>query len=388
MAAEESLTYSRVLVTAYETICRNLDLKTVGDKLTEGKELPKELRKRIRYAVKKEDKQTFHALLISMNMKSFVFFLEVLHSIRDEKHKEILKVLSQQLQQLSLEGVSEEVVARLQFVTTKYLPGGEMVSQVTRAKHSKSEVAQSSLITPPVLYLQHPVETASFSRAQQNTFYSSMHDITVVMEPGAFLKNLDALKLFLTVSDYSRSVCIPDGYHGMYSVLLSLKSDPHVEAFGQPVTVTVPHSAVGGLEKLCVLTGAEEEDMLHEDPNILIECVDKKYLTFQTLHFSKYMLASYDYLPAKETRAKNRLRIQQLPYAFEKMASLDETLMRPVLPPLPSIPRSYSCPARDVSHTDTIFVAALFTPHDTSVPHWKFTIIVIDHLPTHYDVST
>ena len=400
MAAGVHLTYSRVLVSAFDTICQNLDLKIVGDKLAKKKELSKTLKRMIKSAMKRNDVRIFHAILIDMDMKSFAVFLEVLDTVEDEKHKEILKVLSHNLQSLSLEAELEEVVTRIQSVTTKYLPQSEALSTTAETEDvvaaddpQESAEASASNIDYPVLYYQHPVEVGSFSKGQCNIFYSPVHDITVVMKSEALPEHLDSLKLLVTVNDYSHPINYPDCYRGKFSVLLSLKSDPHVVSFREPVTVTVPHSAVGELSRLCVLVGAEEDDMLQEDPSIKIESRDERYLTFQTQHFSSHLLVervstSIERV-SKESKSKGLSRTKQLPGSLVKTASLDDSLIHgPVVPLLSKLKlRSYSCPTGDEHHVNVRFLAVLFMPQDTTSTHWRFAFIVIDHLPTASDVS-
>ena len=396
-----SLTYSRVLVSAFNTIYQNLDLLTVGNALIRTRELSEALKKRIGSALQRDDKKLFfHAVLINMDMKSFAVFLEVLDALEDEKHKEILTVLSHDLQSLSLEAESEEVVTRIQSVTTKYLPQSEALSTTAKTRDDdpqESAEASASSVDYPVLYYQHSVEVGSFSKGQCNTFYSPVHDISVIMKSGAFPEHLDSLKLLVTVNDYSHPINYPDCYRDKFSVLLSLKSDPHVVSFREPVTVTIPHSAVGELSRLCVLVGAEKDDMLQEDPSIRIESRDERYLTFQTQHFSSHLLVERVNTSIqrvrKESKSKERSRTKQLPGSLVKTASLDDSLIHgPVLPPLPKLKlRSYSCPTGDEHHVNVRFLAALFMPQDTTSratsTHWRFALIVIDHLPTASDVS-
>ena len=154
-----SLTYSRVLVSAFNTIYQNLDLLTVGNALIRTRELSEALKKRIGSALQRDDKKLFfHAVLINMDMKSFAVFLEVLDALEDEKHKEILTVLSHDLQSLSLEAESEEVVTRIQSATTKYLPQSEALSTTAKTRDDdpqESAEASASSVDYPVLYYQH-----------------------------------------------------------------------------------------------------------------------------------------------------------------------------------------------------------------------------------------
>ena len=404
---EPSSTLSRVISSSSDTIFRNIDLQKVGPKLTTGEKLPTKLKKQIKFAMKMKDKRIFLGAVVAMDLKSLLIFLEVLDEIQDDKHRHIVTHLCSGLQHYSLKSESDqEVVDRLQYFKAKYLPKSvvatrtamdeSMAPETSISDETTATEGQESLLaedmsqctlSKPVWYYEHPVETAMFSSGVHNEFYSPVHDVAVIMEPGAFPQHLSRLTLSLTVNDYSHRISLPQDYRGMYSALLSLKCDPPVEKFPKPVAVTVPHCALGALDNLCVLVGEEGDNTLHEDSDVEIESVDQLHLTFRALHFTNHMVAE-SICPKRRLKAKKKWK--QFTGAVVGTQSFDETLVRSgsasgtISMP---IPRSHSCPSSSRTPVHR-FVAVMFTPRDTSCAHWKFVLMVTYHLRSFDRVSS
>ena len=434
---QSKLTFSRVVHGAHETLCQKLALKEVGTQLTIGDRLPKPLRKHVRYAVKTKDAEHFYSTLLKFDIKSFVFFLEVLDSTSTENsnHREILSILSHYLEHLHLEEEpSVHVMAQLQSITSKYLPkkstlteslvtesarvqGATLVqdeiSLKVKAQESLTHASTEESLTyasteesltrasteesltrastecddntdkdsevsssPVVLYYEHPVETVSFNKTDQHVLYSPTHDITVSIGPEAFPKELDTFELSLAVNDYSQHVTMPPEYTGVFSALISLQCKPHFEEFQDYVTVTIPHCAAGDIEgSLCVLSAADTESKLVEDPDIEIESIDEHYLTFRTKHFCKERLSK-----TKKRRIQKFLDRKRHIFGVQRphlrnASSFSGATNQP--PINPSVLRSQSSPASSAgAQISTKFYAVMYMPCDTSCAHWKLAFIV------------
>lgn len=408
---QSKLTFSRFVHGVHETLCQKIALKEVGTQLTYGDRLPKSLRKHVKHATKKNDVEHFYSTLLKFDFESFVFFLEVLDSTSTDNgdHKEILSILSHDLEHLHLEKEpSVQVAAQLQSITAKYLPKKSTLSEFTRSQdallvHDEISAEKYKLNSPAfsptdnadknceipafpvVLYYEHPVETVSFNKTDQHVLYSPTHDITVSIGPAAFPKGLDAFDLSLAVNDYSQHVTMPPEYTGVFSALICLQCKPHFEKFQDYVTVTIPHCAAGDIEgSLCVLSAADTESELVEDPDIEIESIDEHYLTFRTMHFTKERVSK---TKRRVQKFLNRRRISGVTRArFRNALSLGETASQP--PINPSMLRSQSSPAAIVeAQIYTKFWAVMYMPRDTSCAHWNLAFIVTFDLFTFSQVA-
>ena len=381
--AKELLTFPRYLQSSYDTICEKLDLQIIGPLLTaKDCKLSKPLKKKVHKAVLSKNNKVFCAILQKFDLESFEIFIEVLESIRDDNHKIILSHLCSNLDHLSLESEhsNPDTIAKLKGRGKIFKPpltsiGSEV--KVEESLHSKYSPAHSFYLRP------HPVETATFTKdIKENIFYSPTHGITVVVHQTAFPKDLDKFELFLTVNDYSQHIGMPSECTGLYSVLASLKCEPEIEKFADPVMVILPHCYTGDKDSLCVLSApernvsescsVESEVELVEDPDIEIKSIDKHYITFMTMHFTRYRVAK-----TKQPKQRRKKRILSSP---RKAASLDlpGAIQASEMP----LPRSFSCPYPG-DPSDTKFCAIMYAPHDKSPPVWKILFIVTYNLPSY-----
>lgn len=450
------------------TLCNKIDLNRVGSRLIEEGKISKNLAKYVRKALRKEDKNLFFSVLMKFDLKSFVVFLEILDTINDRPHQDILKLLCRDLQQhLSLKSMTDQdVVARLQSIVVKYCPstlaegaiesedkskvgGGTVLSEqtgevttfdieevqsltiktpiatpqgLTTTLHREGQAmlqepfstAQSEGSTPVhtipsaslegrgtmtipsvlptlsqsegsasqdvavtgdtgiVLYYKHPVEKFSFSRTKRNVFHSTIHDVTVTVEPEAFPKRLDEFDLFLTVNDYSKPITMSSKYGGVFSALIGLKCEPCFDKFEHHVTVTLPHCAVENFDSLCILSAADGHSHLEDDPDVKIHSFDDNYITFTTAHFTVFRVA-------RSWHSHNRRSTARALSLGSGKQSPGQTAVK----------RHYSCPTPGDGRTTAIrFCAAMFRPHDTSnLLHWQFIVIFTYDLPTFSMVS-
>lgn len=339
-------TFSRVIAGVHETLCEKLDLKSVGERLTTGTRLKKTVRNHIKHAVKTKDVEGFYSILLQMfNLKSLVFFLEVLDftATENSNHKEIVTILCNNLEELNVENEPSEVVTSLEKITSKY-------------------------VEKPRLYYEHPVETFPFIRGDSHFLHSPTHDVTVCVDSKAFPEALDKFDVSLTVNDYSRLITMPPEYTEVYSPLINLKCEPHFDKFQDFVTVTLPHCAIGNIEdSLCVLSAPDGDSELVEDTTIVIESIDDDYITFKAIHFSNSLIS------ATKKRKQRYLKMRRL-RAYLKAASLDETVRRSSIE---ARPRSQSSPAIVNYRTDTQFCVKMCRPRDISgSSYWKFVFIV------------
>ena len=383
-AIKELLTFPRYLQRSYNTICEKLDLETIGPLLTaKDCKLSNSLKKKVHKAVVSKNNKVFYSILQNFDLESFEIFIEVLESIHDDNHEIILSHLCSNLDHLSLESEhsNPDTIAKLKGRAKKFKPPkSEREVKMEESLHSKYSPAHSFYLRP------HPVETATFSKdIKENIFYSPIHGITVVVHQTAFPKDPDSFQLFLTVNDYSQRIGMPSEYTGLYSVLVSLRCEPEIEKFTHPVMVTLPHCYTGDKDSLCVLSApersvsesccVESEVELVEDPDIEIESVDEHYITFMTMHFTRYRVAK-----TKQPKQRRKKRIQSLLSSPRKAASLDlpgatQTSEMP-------LPRSFSCPYPN-DPSDTKFYAIMYAPHDKSTPVWKILFIVTYSLPSY-----
>ena len=352
--------FSRVLAGVHETLCKKLDLKRVGEQLTTGTRLKKRIRGCIKRAVKEEDKELFFAILSQkFDLKSLVFFLEVLDSTAAENygHKEILTILCRNLEELSREDEPIEVVEQLESITSRYVG----ISCAEMEELSVGEV---------VLYHKYRVETFSFSKSKSHVQHSPTHDVTVCVEPTAFPVDVEEFDISLTVNDYAQPITMPPQYTAVYSALINLKCEPHFEKFRDYVTVTLPHCAVGGIDNLCVLSAPDGDGNLVEDLAIEIVSIDEAYVTFGTLHFSNNLVSA-----SKKIRKQKYLKLKRR-LAFLRTASLNCEPVRRMS--IEGRPRSLSSPAVVESETDTQFCVLMCRPCDTSrTSHWQFAFIMM-----------
>ena len=347
--------FSRVLAGVHETLCEKLDLKRVGEQLTTGTRLKKIIRGCIKTAVKEEDKELFFAILSQkFDLKSLVFFLEVLDSTAAENHghKEILTILCRNLEELSREDEPIEVVEQLESITSRYVGISCAEMEELSAEDEPSEVGISGEV---VLYHKYRVETFSFSKSKSHIQHSPTHDVTVCVEPTAFPVDVEEFDISLTVNDYAQPITMPPQYTAVYSALINLKCEPHFEKFRDYVTVTLPHCAVGGIDNLCVLSAPDGDGNLVEDLDIEIVSIDETYITFRTLHFSN------DLVSASKIHKQKYLKQKRRRQAFLRT--------EPV--------RHMSIEGRP-SETDTQFCVLMCRPCDTSrTSHWQFVFIVM-----------
>ena len=344
--------FSGILTGVHEFLCAKLDLKTVGKQLTTGTRLKKRIRICINKAVEEEDKKLFFAILSKkFDLKSWVFFLEVLDSTAAENHdhKEILAILCHNLEELSVE--DESIVKQLEDIKSRY-------------------VGFSTRVETVVLYHEYQVETFSFSKSKSHVQHSPTHDVTVCVEPTAFPVGVEEFDISLTVNDYAQPITMPPQYTAVYSALINLKCEPHFEKFRDYLTVTLPHCAVGGIDNLCVLSAPDGDGNLVEDLHIEIVSIDEAYITFRTLHFSNSVVS------ASKIRKQKYLKLKRRRQAFLRTASLNcEPMSRMSIE---DRPRSLSSPAVVESETDTQFCVLMCRPCDTSrTSHWQFVFIVM-----------
>ena len=450
--ATAKLPLESIIGTFKHTLCHKIDLDRVGSSLAEEGKISKHLAKYVKKAMKKKDKSLFFSVLTKFDLKNFVVFLEVLDTINDRPHHDILKLLCHDLQQhFSWQSATDqEVVTRLQSIVLKYSAvegaiesehGSQLVGRyseqtgegatlsiegITSSLSISEPVIQSStptatlqglttkqshlegltmvqdkfstteqpegldtvLSAPPeskstfptlpqgegsvdgtILYYKHPVERFSFSRTNCNVFHSPINEISVSVESNAFPKGVDEFDLSLTVNDYSQPITMPSQYTGAYSALIGLKCEPHFEKFEHYVTVTLPHCAVGDLDSLCVLSAADGDSHLVEDPDILIQSIDEKYIEFTTTHFTVFRAA-------KGEHGHYRTRTSSLEAGKQSPGQI-------------AVRRYYSCPTPGVGGTTAIkFCAAMFRPRDTSnLSHWQFVVIFVYDLPSFSAVS-
>lgn len=381
--------FSRVIAGVHETLCEKLDLKRVGEQLTTGTRLKKTLRGLVRRAVKDKDVEFFFSILSQkFNLKSLVFFLEVLDSTAAENHdhKEILTILCHNLEELPVEDEPSEVVKQLKKITSRYVGISAMVEELSVEDESSGVVtilenmpgisADAPIV---VLYHEYEVETFSFSKSKSHVQHSSTHDVTVYVEPVAFPEDLDRFNVSLTVNNYAQPITMPPQFTAVYSVLINLKCEPPFEKFEDYVTVTLPHCAVGDIDSLCVLSAPDGDYNLVEDLDIEIVSIDEAYVTFRTRHFSNNTVS------ASKRRKQKILKLKQRA-AFLRAASLDETARRMSHKARPI--RSYSSPAVFENEPDMQFCVLMCRPCDTSsASHWQFVFIVITDEITLTEVS-
>ena len=342
MASGEGVSHVRALVSSEYTLKRCLDLHKVVPALLEQKSLPKSFRRKAKLSEKMKNLDVFLGAVRELNLDGFALFLETLDSLQDEKHKEVLQVLSTEIRLVSLPPeaqatkVIEKIVkAHYHETKTKDEPEVKPSFEVTHSTEEEQQAIERVSNEPsaedihpseeqtapphvPPLFPLIPtignVESQTFT-STGGTFYSSTHGVRVHIPQESLPPTIQPFELKMTASLRGPYKFSEDCE--LCTAIIHLSCDPPIDEFRDWVTVEIPHCATEpqtecDLDHLCIMT-AKDELMsgvykFCEDREIEVDFSDMYKVVFKTKHFSG----------SAGTRLKDRTRIQKSPHGVQK----------------------------------------------------------------------
>ena len=356
MASGEGLSHVRALVSSEYTLKRCLDLHKVVPVLLERKSLPKSFRRKAKLAEKMKNLDVFLAAVKELNLDGFALFLETLSSLHDEKHNEVLQVLSTEIRLMSLPPEAQatkviEKIVKAHYHETETKDEPEVKPSFESTHSTEEEKVDPFISLPPT----HEVTTAEvFEKIEQiaisgdpsaeghhptekqaglthlppfdpliptvgnvelqtftysgGTFYSSTHGVRVHIPQESLPPTLQPFELKVTASLRGPYKFSEDCE--LCTAVIHLSCNPPIGEFRDWVTVEIPHCATEphtdcDLDHLCIMTAKDklicEVYEFHEDPEIEVDFSDEYKVLFKTKHFSG----------SAGTRLKGRKRTQK-----------------------------------------------------------------------------
>ena len=409
MASGEGVSHVRALVSSEYTLKRCLDLHKVVPVLLEQKSLPKSFRRKAKRAEKIKNLDVFLAAVRELNLDGFALFLETLDSLHDEKHDEVLQVLSTEIRLMSLPPeaqatkVIEKIVKAHYYETVtkdepEVKPSFEstysteeeqldlstalpLTHEVTTAEVVETaQVEQIALSEDPSTKDIHPtekqaalphfppldpliptvgnVELQTFTNAG-GTFNSSTHKVRVYIPPQ------ESLPPTIQTFELKMSASLRGPYKfsedcELCTAVIHLSCNPPIGEFRDWVTVEIPHCATEphtdcDLDHLCIMTAKDELISgvyeFHEDPEIEVDFSDVYKVVFKTRHFTRYVGTRFKSPKRKQKLAHGVQKAQhQMTLRDRKQGSLDSHLYRSALEKgISEMQRSMSLPGSTAS---------------------------------------
>ena len=441
MASGEGLSHVRALVSSEYTLKRCLDLHKVVPVLLERKSLPKSFRRKAKLAEKIKNLDVFLAAVRELNLDGFALFLETLDSLHDEKHDEVLQVLSTEIRLMSLPPEAQatkviEKIMKAHYHETETKDEPE-VKPSFESTHSTEE-EQLYLSTP--LPLPHEVTTAEvFEKIEQiaisgdpstkgshptekqvglthfppfdsliptvgnvelqtftysgGTFCSSTHRVRVCIPQKSFPPTIQPFELKMTASLRGPYKFSEDCE--LCTAVIHLSCNPPISEFCDWVTVEIPHCATEphtdcDLDHLCIMTAKDELISgvyeFHEDPEIEVDFSNKHKVVFKTKHFTRYAGTRFKSRKQKQKLVHGVQKAQHHMISYSKQKSLDSHYKSMWEKEVSAeIQRSVSLPSSTAQHTFQTrnqYYVAMCTPVDRNQPQWNIVFIVSYCHPT------
>ena len=373
-----------------------------------------------------------------LNLDGFALFLETLDSLQDEKHNEVLQVLSTEIRLVSLPPEAqatkvietivkahyhetetkdepevkpsfevahsteeEQVYLSTSFPLPQDVETTKVIEQIgTSDEPSTEDIHRSKEQTaPPHVPRLSPldltvgnVELQTFTKAG-GTFHSSTHGVCVHIPQESLPPTIQPFELKMTASLRGPYKFSEDCE--LCTAVIHLSCDPPIDDFHDWVTVEIPHCATEpqtecDLDHLCIMTAKDELISgvyeFYEDPEIEVDFSDAYKVVFKTRHFTRYV----------GTRLKGRKRKQRLVHGvqkaqhhYSKQRSLDSQY-KPMWEK-EEIQRSVSLPSSTVQYatrTGNQYYVAMCTPMDRSQLQWNVVFLVSYRHPTGLKVCT
>ena len=432
MASGEGVSHVRALVSSEYTLKRCLDLHKVVPALLEQKSLPKSFRRKAKLSEKMKNLDVFLGAVRELNLDGFALFLETLDSLHDEKHNEVLQVLSTEIRLVSLPPEAQatkviEKIVKAHYHETKHKDEPEVKPsfEVVHSTEEEQVYLSTSLPLPQDVETTKMIEqigisdepsTEDINPSEEQTapphvpplspldptvgnvelqtftkvggaFYSSTHGVRLHIPQESLPPTIQPFELKMTASLRGPYKFSEDCE--LCTAVIHLSCDPPVDEFRDWVTVEIPHCATEpqtecDLDHLCIMTATDELMSgvyeFCEDPEIEVDFSDAYKVVFKTRHFTRYV----------GTRLKGRKRKQRLVHGvqkaqhyYSKQRSLDSQY-KPMWEK-EEIQRSVSLPSSTVQYatqTGNQYYVAMCTPVDRSQLQWNVVFLVSYRHPT------